>query len=70
MSWLSKFILSSIGSKLVMSLSGLVLLGFVVGHLVGNLLVFGGPASLDAYAAFLQSKPVMVWGARLFSTLR
>ena len=38
---------------------------FVIGHLVGNLQVFGPPELINNYAHFLQSKPLMVWGARL-----
>ena len=33
---------------------------FLVGHLFGNLKVFQGPESLNAYAAFLQGHP-LVW---------
>jgi succinate dehydrogenase / fumarate reductase cytochrome b subunit len=45
--------------------TGVLLLLFVVGHLVGNLQVFGPPELLNNYAHFLQSKPLMVWGVRL-----
>lgn len=45
--------------------TGALLLLFVVGHLVGNLQVFGPPELINTYAHFLQSKPLMVWGARL-----
>ena len=38
---------------------------FVVGHLMGNLQVFAGPDKLNAYAAFLKSQPLLLWGARL-----
>lgn len=45
---------SSVGKKVMMALSGLVLFGFVVGHMLGNLKAFEGPAALDAYALFLR----------------
>lgn len=45
--------------------TGVLLLMFVAGHLVGNLQVFGPPELINKYAHFLQSKPLMVWGARL-----
>lgn len=48
-----------------MAATGVLLCLFVVGHLVGNLQVFGAPELINTYAHFLQSKPVMVWGARL-----
>lgn len=45
--------------------TGVLLLLFVIGHLVGNLQVFGPPELINQYAHFLQSKPMLVWGARL-----
>ena len=45
---------SSIGKKLVMAASGLVLLGFVVGHMIGNLQIYLGADALNAYAEFLR----------------
>jgi succinate dehydrogenase / fumarate reductase cytochrome b subunit len=45
---------SSIGKKLVVALTGLFLLLFLAGHLVGNLVVFMGPEAFNAYAHFLH----------------
>jgi succinate dehydrogenase / fumarate reductase cytochrome b subunit len=45
---------SSIGKKLVMAASGLILLGFVVGHMIGNLQIYLGADALNAYAEFLR----------------
>jgi succinate dehydrogenase / fumarate reductase cytochrome b subunit len=56
---------SSLGRKFIMAGTGVLLLLFVVGHLIGNLQVFGPPELINQYAHFLQSKPLMVWGARL-----
>jgi succinate dehydrogenase / fumarate reductase cytochrome b subunit len=56
---------SSLGKKYIMAGTGVLLLLFVIGHLVGNLQVFGPPELINNYAHFLQSKPAMVWGARL-----
>lgn len=56
---------SSLGKKYVMALSGAVLFTFVIGHLVGNLQVFGAPEAINGYAHFLKSKPVLLWGVRL-----
>jgi succinate dehydrogenase / fumarate reductase, cytochrome b subunit len=56
---------SSLGQKYVMAVTGLALFGFVVGHLLGNLQVFGPPELINAYAHFLKSKPLLLWGARL-----
>ncbi len=56
---------STLGRKYLMALTGLALLGFVTGHLVGNLQVFGAPDLINGYAHFLKGKPVLLWGARL-----
>ncbi|MFO1512301.1 MAG: succinate dehydrogenase cytochrome b subunit [Verrucomicrobiota bacterium] len=65
MSSVAGFLRSSLGRKFVMAGTGVLLFLFVVGHLVGNLQVFGPPELITTYAHFLQSKPLMVWGARL-----
>ncbi len=56
---------SSLGKKYVMALTGAALVVFLVGHLVGNLQVFGAPDLINQYAHFLKSKPLLLWGARL-----
>lgn len=48
-----------------MAVSGLVLLGFVVGHMLGNLQIFAGPETLNAYAAKLHALPALLWTARI-----
>jgi succinate dehydrogenase / fumarate reductase cytochrome b subunit len=58
-------ILTSLGSKVLIALSGLVLAVFVVFHMLGNLQVFQGPEALNAYAAFLREMPLALWTARL-----
>ena len=40
--------------KILMALTGLVWLGFLVGHLTGNFLLFSGAEKFDAYAKFLE----------------
>ena len=49
-----------------MAASGLVLVGFVIMHLLGNLLVFVGQDALNAYAEKLRHLGPMLWAARLF----
>jgi succinate dehydrogenase / fumarate reductase cytochrome b subunit len=48
-----------------MALSGLVLAGFVLGHMSGNLLMFKGPEAINAYANWLHANPGLLWGARI-----
>lgn len=52
---------SSIGKKVLMSLTGLFLITFLVEHLVGNLLLFAndGGKIYEAYGEFLVSNPVI-----------
>jgi succinate dehydrogenase / fumarate reductase cytochrome b subunit len=57
---------STLGRKLVMAVSGVVLILFVVGHLVGNLQVFEDPDRINGYAHFLQSLGPTLWAARIF----
>src|SRR5688572_10867868 len=56
---------STLGKKYIMALTGAALFLFVIGHLVGNLQVFGPPELINTYAHFLKSKPGLLWGARL-----
>lgn len=55
---------TSIGRKLMMAFTGLVLLLFVVGHMAGNLTIFFGAATLNSYAHWLQHS-IMLWPFRL-----
>ena len=67
-----KFYQTTIGKKVIMAISGLVLIGFVLGHLAGNLQIFleltgkgNGKEALNAYAALLHSMPALLWTARI-----
>ncbi len=48
------FLASTIGKKVVMAGTGIILFGFVCGHAVGNLQAYLGPEALNHYAAFLR----------------
>ncbi len=52
---LAKAVNSSVGRKLITGLTGLLLVGFVIGHLTGNLLLFAGPKAFNEYAYFLET---------------
>jgi succinate dehydrogenase / fumarate reductase, cytochrome b subunit len=45
---------SVIGKKVVMAITGGVLILFVIGHMVGNLKIFSGPEEINAYSRFLR----------------
>ncbi len=57
----------SLVKKYLMALTGLVLVGFVVGHLVGNLQMFCAPEKINRYAELLHSMPpAALWAIRGF----
>ena len=66
MNLLTFFWKSSIGKKWLVALTGLVLVGYVIGHMVGNLQIFAGPEKINSYAAFLHSMPGALWAVRVF----
>ncbi len=56
---------STVGRKILMAVTGLMLVGFVTVHLLGNLSVFAGPDGINAYAVKLHSLGALVWVFRL-----
>ncbi|MEO8362519.1 MAG: succinate dehydrogenase cytochrome b subunit [Vicinamibacteria bacterium] len=55
---------STIAKKVVMALTGVILTGFVLIHMTGNLLLYKGPKALNTYGEMLQSNKAVLWGAR------
>jgi succinate dehydrogenase / fumarate reductase cytochrome b subunit len=55
---------TTIGKKAALAVSGMVLFGFTVGHMLGNLQVFLGPEAFNGYAESIKSKPPLLWGVR------
>jgi succinate dehydrogenase / fumarate reductase cytochrome b subunit len=58
-------LLSPIGSKAVMAITGLLLSLFVLAHMLGNLQIYLGPAAINAYAKGLKDMPALLWSARI-----
>ena len=54
------FFNSSVGSKYLIALSGLSLVGFLILHLAGNLLVFVSPEAFNGYADKLIKNPLLI----------
>src|SRR5579864_2311345 len=57
-----------IGKKVVMAVTGVVLVGFVVAHMFGNLKIFSGPDEINAYSRFLREvgSPELAYGQLLW----
>ncbi len=65
MNWLKRFLTSPIGMKMVMAASGLMLVGFVLFHMLGNLQVFIGKEAITYYAEHvIRFWPEALWLAR------
>jgi succinate dehydrogenase / fumarate reductase cytochrome b subunit len=62
---LARFWRSTIGKKVVMAVTGTILVLFVIGHMAGNLQMFLGPDVMNRYAAFLKSSMELLWVARI-----
>jgi succinate dehydrogenase / fumarate reductase cytochrome b subunit len=45
---------SIIGKKIVMAVTGVILVLFILGHVAGNLKIFSGPEEINAYSRFLR----------------
>jgi succinate dehydrogenase / fumarate reductase, cytochrome b subunit len=56
---------STVGKKIVMAVTGLIMVAFVIAHVAGNLLAFDSPAKLNAYGAFLKGTPELLWTERV-----
>lgn len=61
---------TSIGKKAVMAVTGLILVGFVILHMLGNLKIYLGAQHFDAYAAFLREmgEPLLLHEQALWMT--
>jgi len=64
MSLVRNIFCSSLGKKYIMALTGLALIGFATGHLVGNLQIFSHPDKINGYAYFLQHLGPALWAVR------
>jgi succinate dehydrogenase cytochrome b subunit len=56
---------SSVGKKVVMAVTGFIMVAYLITHVLANLLVFQGPVRINAYSAFLHGTGGALWGARL-----
>ena len=67
LNWLRPFVTTSVGMKATTAVTGILLTGFVIAHLIGNLQVLpamGGREAINAYAKFLKDLGPALWIAR------
>jgi succinate dehydrogenase / fumarate reductase cytochrome b subunit len=57
-----------IGKKVVMAVTGIVLVGFVIAHMAGNLKIFSGSSEINGYSRFLREvgMPGLAYGQLLW----
>jgi succinate dehydrogenase cytochrome b subunit len=53
------FLSTSVGTKLVIGITGFALFLYLVIHIAGNLMIFFGPAFFNRYAYILESNPLL-----------
>lgn len=61
----SRFYDATIGKKIVMAVTGVILVLFVVVHMAGNLQILGGAAKINHYAELLRTSMPLLWTARI-----
>ena len=54
MAWFTDFYRAAVGKKAVMAVTGIILFGFILVHMLGNLHLYEGPGHLDEYGRFLR----------------
>jgi succinate dehydrogenase / fumarate reductase cytochrome b subunit len=60
----ARFYESTIGKKAIMAVTGLILFGFLIAHMLGNLQIFLGPEVMNHYAETLHGNPPLLWSVR------
>lgn len=64
MTSIAAFHRSSVGRKMIVAMTGVILILFVIGHLLGNLQIFLGPAWINGYAEHLRDLGPLLWVIR------
>ena len=65
MNWVTRTFSTSVGKKQLMAVTGFLFLLFLTGHLLGNLSVYGGPASFVSYAEHLHALGKLLLAAEI-----
>ena len=62
---LSLFWMSTVGKKVLMALSGIILFGYVIAHMLGNMQLYLGTDLINGYAHLLHLNQGFLWTARI-----
>ena len=71
MNGFGRFYGTALGKKVVVAVTGLIMVGFLIAHMLGNLLVHEGRGTtpettkMNEYAELLRVEPMLLWGLRL-----
>jgi succinate dehydrogenase / fumarate reductase cytochrome b subunit len=67
----ARFWNTTVGKKAVMAVTGIILFGYVILHLFGNLQIFlpNGRENINHYALLLHTYPTLLWAVRVFLIL-
>jgi succinate dehydrogenase / fumarate reductase cytochrome b subunit len=60
------FYRSSVGKKMIVAVTGVILIVFVIGHLLGNLQIFLSPDWINGYSQHLHDLGPLLWAIRVF----
>ena len=60
----ARFYESTIGKKAIMAVTGLILFGFLIAHMLGNLQIYLGREVMNHYAETLHGNPALLWTVR------
>lgn len=69
--WVCDFYSSTIGKKAIVAVTGLMMIGWLAGHVLGNLQIFAGrgdtpdTTKINEYATWLHQNVAMLWGVRI-----
>ena len=64
--FIAEFCHSSVGRKMIVAITGVILIFFVIGHLLGNLQIYLGPEWINSYSQHLRDLGPLLWLIRIF----
>lgn len=62
---ISRFWGTTVGKKIVMAVTGIIMILFLIFHVIGNLFIFRGAEAMNGYRAFLHGEMGFLWAVRI-----